>query len=67
MYFLEGIKNRLSGRLRAQLFNNVTYQFQTFVAGYGGIEEELRKQIEDRFLSLREVARQRYVEKSAQK
>jgi exosortase/archaeosortase family protein len=63
-YFISGIKNRLSGRLRTQFFNRATYQIQTFVAGYGEFDGATQEQIEDRYLRLREITRQRYLEKS---
>ena len=65
MYFISGIKNRLSGRIRAQFFNTATFQVQAFVAGYGGFDENTQKQVEDRYLRLREISRQKYVEKSS--
>jgi exosortase len=64
MYFISGIKNRLSGRIRTQFFNTATYQIQTFVAGYGEFGEDTREEVEDRYLRLREITRQRYVEKT---
>ena len=64
MYFISGIKNRLSGRIRTQFFNTATYQIQAFVRGYGKFDANTQTQIEDRFLRLREITRQRYVEKS---
>lgn len=63
-YFMSGIKNRLSGRIRAQFFNTATFQIQTFVAGYGEFDVNTQAEIEDRYLRLREITRQRYVEKS---
>ncbi len=67
MYFISGIKNRLSGRIRTQFFNRATYQVQAFVAGYGGFDESTQQQIEDRFLRLREITREKYIEKSTAK
>ena len=67
MYFISGIKNRLSGRIRTQFFNTSTYQIQTFLAGYGEFDEATQKEVEDRYLRLREITRQRYVEKSTAK
>ncbi len=64
MYFISGIKNRLSGRIRTQFFNTATYQIQTFVAGYGQFDADTQGEIEDRYLKIREITRQRYVEKS---
>ncbi len=64
IYFMEGVKNRLSGRLRTQFFNTATYQVQAFVAGYGEFDVNTQKQVEERYLRLREITRQRYVEKS---
>ena len=65
MYFISGIKNRLSGRIRHQFFNRATFQIQTFVAGYGEVDVDAQLEIEDRYLRLREITRQRCVEKSA--
>ena len=65
MYFISGIKNRLSGRIRHQFFNRATFQIQTFVAGYGEVDVDAQMEIEDRYLRLREITRQRCVEKSA--
>jgi len=63
-YFISGIKNRLSGRLRTQFFNTATYQIQTFVAGYGEFEGDTKTEVEEHYLKLREISRQRYIEKS---
>ena len=63
-YFISGIKNRLSGRLRTQFFNTATYQIQAFVSGYGELDVDTRTEVEDRYLRLREITRQRYIEKS---
>ncbi len=65
MYFISGIKNRLSGRIRTQFFNRATYQVQAFVAGYGGFDDSTKGQIEERFLRLREITRSKFIEKSA--
>jgi len=47
-YFLSGIKNRMSNRLRASLFDNSTYQIQAFVSSYGdGLGDPAEKVIED--------------------
>ena len=65
-YFISGVKNRLSGRLRAQFFNTATYQIQTFVSGYGDFGAETQAEVEQQYLRLREITRQRYVEKSTE-
>ena len=60
--FIERAKNRLSGRIRASLFDNSTYQIQTFVGSFG-IDDKTREDIENRFLEVREITRKKFLEK----
>lgn len=63
-YLISGMRNRLSGRIRGSLFDNSTYQVQTFVATFGnGLDAETQQQIEDRFLQLRNIAREKFINK----
>lgn len=64
-YLISGIRNRLSGRIRQQFFDNSTYQVQTFVQSFGsGLDAQTRDEIVKRFLSVREITRQKFLDKS---
>ena len=62
--FIERLKNRLSGRIRSSLFNNSTYQIQTFVGSFG-IDDQTREDIETQFLKVREITREKFMEKQS--
>lgn len=64
-YFFSGIKNRMSNRLRASLFDNSTYQVQSFVPSYGdGLSESSEKEVVDHFLQVREILKEKFLAKT---
>ena len=64
MYFISGITNRMSNRLRESLFDNSTYQVQAFVTSYGdGLREDVKKEVETNFLKIRSILRDDFVAK----
>ena len=63
--FVIGMKIRMSNRIRASLFDNSTYQVQTFVTTYGNsIREADKKEIQKNFLQIRETIRNKFVAKN---
>ena len=48
---------------RSKLFQSECYQNQVFVQTNGPISDDLRTEIRDRYLTIREVIRQRFLEK----
>ena len=66
MYFISGIRNRMSNRLRASLFDNSTYQVQAFVTSYGdGLRADAEKEVENNFLKIRSILRDKFVAKGS--
>lgn len=64
-YFVSGIRNRMSQRIRAQLFRGETFQTQAFVATFAEITDEQKQEITDRYLKLREIMRTKFIERRA--
>jgi hypothetical protein len=58
-------RNRLSRRVRANLFDGETYQTQVFLQSYNGFDEEVKEEAKDRYLEIREFMRQRFKDKRA--
>ena len=58
-------RNRLSRRVRANLFDGETYQTQVFLQSYNGFDEEVKEEAKQRYLEIREIWRQRFKEKRA--
>jgi len=61
--FVIRASNRLSNRIRANLFQGDAYQTQIFLTRYGVIPDEIKEEAVDRYLVLREQMRQRFLEK----
>ena len=61
--FFIRVKNRLSNRIRATLFDAEAYQTQIFVFSYREIDDELKQEIREKYLESRELIRQRFIEK----
>lgn len=57
------IANRLSHRIRANLFQSEAYQTQVFVTSYGKIDDPIKDEAVSRYLVLREKMRSAFVEK----
>lgn len=65
VYFISGIKNRLSNRIRASLFDNSTYQVQALVTSYGdGLPDRVEDEIETNFLEIRSILRDQFLSKT---
>jgi exosortase/archaeosortase family protein len=58
-------RNRLSRRVRANLFDGETYQTQVFLQSYNGFDEEVKEEAKNRYLEIREIMRQRFKDKRA--
>lgn len=65
-YYLSGIRNRLSHRIRAQLFRAETFQTQAFVPTFGELSEKQQKQITQNYLQLREQLRTEFMKRRGQ-
>jgi hypothetical protein len=48
---------------RSKLFQSECYQNQVFVQTNGPISDDLRTEVRDRYLAIREIIRQRFLEK----
>ena len=57
------LKGRMAHKWRSQLFQSEAYQNQVFVQTNGPISDDLRTEIRDRYLVVREAIRQRFLEK----
>lgn len=57
------LKGRMAHKWRSKLFQSEAYQNQVFVQTNGPISEDLRTEVRDRYLVIREVIRQRFLEK----
>jgi len=57
------LKGRMAHKWRSKLFQSEAYQTQVFVQTNGPINEDLRTEVRDRYLVIREVIRQRFLEK----
>ena len=56
--------NRLTNRVRRSLFSSEAYQTQVFVQHYGELDPPVVDEIRDRYLTIRETLRQRFIEHS---
>lgn len=61
--FLIRLKGRMAHKWRSKLFQSECYQNQVFVQTNGPIHDDLRNEVRDRYLTIREVIRQRFLEK----
>jgi exosortase len=64
--FLVRAKNRMSHRIRAQLFQGEAYQIQVFLTSFNDLDEELIKEVNLRYLEIREQIRERFRERRKQ-
>lgn len=62
-FFLSRLRNRLSQRIRAQLFRGETFQAQAFVATFGPLTDVQKEQITSRYIKLREPLRRKFMER----
>ena len=63
--FLIRARNRMSQRVRANLFDGETYQTQVFLQSYNGFDEEVKEEVKEQYLEIREMMRERFKEKRA--
>ena len=63
-YLASRLKNRLSHRVRAQLFRGETYQTQAFVESYRDLSDTEKKEVAENYLKLREELRAKFIERS---
>ena len=61
-YLVSGIRNRLSQRIRAQLFRGETYQTQAFVRTYRKLSDEEKADVSENYLKLRDQMRVKFLE-----
>jgi exosortase len=61
------IKNRLSNRIRATLFDSEVYQTQLFIRSFRELDEDLKLEAVERYLKAREIMREKFVEKRSAK
>ena len=62
-YITSRVRNRLSQRIRAQLFRGETFQTQAFVETYRKLTEEEKNEVTENYLILREQMRQKFIER----
>jgi exosortase len=62
-FYISRIRNRLSQRVRAQLFRGETFQSQAFVSTFNDLNDTQKQQITDRYLKLREQLRTKFIER----
>ena len=61
-WLYSGIQNRVSNRVRSSLFDNSTYQIQTFVTSYGnGLEDAAEQEVQNHFLKIREILKDKFL------
>ena len=58
-------RNRLSNRIRASLFDGEVYQTQVFLGSFNELDDEIKAEVQDRYLEVREILRNRFKEKRA--
>jgi hypothetical protein len=61
--FLIRAKNRMSHRIRAQLFQGEAYQVQVFLTTFNDLDDEQIREVNLRYLEIREQIRQQFKEK----
>ena len=59
-------KNRMSHRIRSSLFRGEVYQTQVFLASFNDLNEDVKQEINERYLKIREQLRTRFLEKKKQ-
>jgi exosortase len=65
-HLISGVKNRMSNRIRASLFDNSTYQVQAFAITYGDkFNKSVTDEIETNFLAIRDIIREQFLAKTS--
>lgn len=62
-FYMSRIRNRLSQRVRAQLFRGETFQTQAFVSTFRELSDTQKEQVAERYLLLREQMRLKFMER----
>jgi exosortase len=57
------VKNRLSNRIRATLFDSQAYQTQAFLSSFRELTDDVKVEANERYLEAREMLRKKYIEK----
>ena len=63
-YLSSRVKNRLSHRIRAQLFRGETYQTQAFVESFRELSDAEKTEVRENYLQLRDKLRLKFLERS---
>jgi exosortase len=53
---------RMNHRIRSSLFRGETYQAQAFISTYGPIDDKTKDEVVEKFLEVREIMRDRFLE-----
>jgi len=53
---------RMNHRIRSNLFRGETYQAQAFISTYGTIDDQTKEEVIEKFLEVREIMRDRFLE-----
>ena len=56
-------KNRMSHRIRSSLFRGEVYQTQVFLASYNELNDDVKQEVNERYLKIRDQLRIRFQEK----
>lgn len=61
--FFMRAKNRMSHRIRSSLFRGEVFQTQVFLSSFNDLNDELKQEVNERYLKIREQLRRRFKEK----
>ena len=61
--FMTRAKNRMSHRIRASLFRGEVYQVQVFLSSYNELSTDLKQEVNERYLKIRDELRKKFLEK----
>jgi exosortase len=61
------VRNRLSNRIRATLFDSEAYQTQVFLTSFREIDDDVKSEVVERYLEAREIMRTKFVERRSKK
>lgn len=61
--FIQRATNRLSNRIRRSLFTSEAYQTQVWLTHFSDLDEPLKREIADRYMTIREIMRTEFMKK----
>jgi len=61
--FILRAKNRMSHRIRSSLFRGEVYQTQVFLSSFRQLNDDVKQEVNQRYLKIRDQLRKRFVEK----